>query len=297
MTKRLALIVVAIALLTASIIHFTPRRTAFAQANAMASVPGNPNALSYPAGMYFSPAYSQWRGFTETAITVTGSSTTVTLGPSIITLPDGRLVHPFGAQDSALTPIAFDMGAVAETITPTAVSVTSCPTNGDFSPPAQCVNFTGTFTNTHGTHTYVGSGSQGIQEAFADAGSNGGGLVYWQADTGSFTLSTSGLTTTTTALVPKFFISMGASAIVKTTITTSTNWAVGIAGSTSAFCTADSTLTANETCQTHSTLNSPAVVSQGTGTTAILFTVTGANAGAGAVRAKVWGLTPVQALF
>jgi len=283
--------------LVAALIAVTGASLYYHKAHAQAGVigvAGNPNALSYTGGIYYAPMYGTWHGFTESAITVTGSSTTVTLGPSIFSLPDGRVIHPFGANDALLTPVTFDMGASAETITPTAVSVTDCPLNGDF-PSSRCISFTGTFTNTHGSHTFIASGTGGYREAAADAGSNGGGLVYWQYDTGTVTLNTGGLTTTTTVLVPTHFLSMGASCRVMTTITVTASWAVGISGSTGAFCTANSTLTAGTTGIAN--MNSPATIGTTDSTTAILITGATSNPGAGAVRAKVWGLTPVQAQF
>jgi hypothetical protein len=286
--KKYLLVAAAIALLAAGSLH--------AQANVITTVSGNPSALSNVGSWYYSPAYSQWRGFTETAISVTGSSTTVVLGPSVITLPDGRIVHPFGASDSALVPITFDMGSTAETITPTAVSVTTCPTNGDFSPPAQCVTFTGTFTNTHGVHSYVGSGTQGVAEAIADAGSNGGGDVYFQIDCGTVTLNTGAATTTPggSCQVPTTFTNLGGSSLVKTTVTTAANYSLGISGSTTSFINACTQLTAGQSCGGFVT--SPTRV--GAGSTALTNVLITANAtpGAGALHIKVWGYTSVQTL-
>ena len=282
--KRITTVAVALALLTAIVLHWN--RSVSGQAGVIPSVAGNPNALSYSSGVYYSPAYN-WRGFTETAISVTGSSTSVVLGPSVITLPDGRQVHPFGAQDNQNTPVTFDMGANAETITPTAVSVTTCPTVGDFSPPAQCVTFTGTFTNTHGPHTFIGSGSQGTNEAIADAGSNGGGLVYWQIDPGIVTLNTGGANTTDGSIfIPARSTIMSATARVTTTIgTCAGGWSLGFSTGTE-FTAANTTLTAGTTTDS-STISTP--VTMNAAATIPIIHCTTSNASAGAVHAKYAG--------
>jgi hypothetical protein len=119
-----------------------------------------------------------------------------------------------------------------------------------------------------------------------------GGLVYWVADTGVVTLTTSGLTTTTTTLIPTTFYNLGASAIVKTTITTSANWAVGISGATAIFCSANATKTAGTTCLANQV--APATTGTTQALTAVLFTMGTSNPGAGAIKARVWGFTPVQ---
>jgi hypothetical protein len=153
---------------------------------------------------------------------------------------------------------------------------------------------TATFANLHGNGEAVLSGDNGIMEAVLDAGNNGGGLLFWTVDTGVVTLSTGGVTTTTTTKVPSPYITMGGAGRVTTTVTTSTSWAVGIAGGTTDFCTAQTTLTAGTVCNVVA-LSSP--TSRGTGAvtlTAIIFTMGTGAPGAGAIKARVWGFTPVQ---
>ena len=135
----------------------------------------NTNNLSRAGGMFYASAYN-WRGLVVAGNTATGA-VTVTLGPSTVSLADGRQMNPFGPANNLLTPVMFDMGASNETVTPTAVSSTACPTTGQFSSSASCVSFTGTFINTHGTNTFAGSGSFGAQEAVLDAFANNGGMV------------------------------------------------------------------------------------------------------------------------
>lgn len=250
-----------------------------------AQLAGGPSSQSYAAGVYYSPNYS-WRGFTETSVAA-GAGQTVILGPDLITLPDGRQVHQFGAADNQLLPVAFDIGANNETVTPTAVSVVSCPTAGDFAPPAQCVSFTGTFSNAHGLHTFIGSSSQGISEAINDAGSNGGGLVFWQIDPGIVTLSTSGANTNAGSInIPTRSVVMSATARVTTTIgTCAGGWSLGFTSGTE-FSAANTTLTAGTTTDS-STLTLPAIMS-GAATPPIIHCTT-SNASAGAVHPKFAG--------
>jgi hypothetical protein len=135
----------------------------------------NVNNLSRAAGLFYATVYN-WHGWLETGNTATGA-VSVVLGPSQFSLPDGRQMNPFGPGNNLLTPVSFDMGANQETVTPTSVSQTTCPTTGDFSSSALCVTFTGTFAFTHGPHTVVASGSFGLQEAGLDAFSSNGGTV------------------------------------------------------------------------------------------------------------------------
>lgn len=252
------------------------------------------NNLSRPGGVYYSPVYL-WRGFTETSITVTGSSTTVVLGPSVVSLPDGRTFHPFGAADNQLTPVVFDQGANAETITPTAVSVTTCPTSGDFAPPAQCVTFTGTFTNTHGPHTFIASGTQGINEAIADAGSNGGGMVYWEIDSGIVTLSTGSADTNMgTVSIPTRSVVLAASARVTTTIgTCAGGWGLGVTAATSNLTATNTTLTAGTTTDSSTLTTQP--LATGAAIIPIVHCTT-SNASSGAMHAHFVGYKVVAPL-
>lgn len=248
--------------------------------------------------LYFAPAYATWQGTILTGNAATGSQSIIVTANSggvsgVASLADGYSV-PLATVFNTNTPITI-MDANQETVTPSSVSAPSgCPAGFiGVGSSTQCVTITATFANTHGASAPVVSGDAGIFEAITDAGNTGGGLVYWTADTGVVTLSTGGLTTTTTTKVPSNFISMGASARVTTTITTSANWAVGISGSTAAFCTANSTLTAGTTCLAN--MNSPATVGTTQALTAILFTMGTSNPGAGAIKARVWGWTAVQA--
>jgi hypothetical protein len=246
--------------------------------------------------VFYAPGYATWQATILSGNSASGSASIIIApnagGIGAITLADGTSL-PLTDVFNTNTPL-YIMDANAETVTPTAVTIGSCPVgNIGIGDVTQCATVTATFAGTHGVSAPVVSGDAGIFEAFTDAGNQGGGLVYWAADTGTVTLNTGGLTTTTTTKIPTNFFSAGASAIVKTTITTSANWAVGISGSTAAFCTADSTLTAGTTCQAN--MNSPAQVGTTLGLTAVLFTMGTSNPGAGAIKARVWGWSAVQA--
>jgi hypothetical protein len=246
--------------------------------------------------LFLAPGYGTWNATVLSGNAATGSQSIVISGNSGgiggLSLADGTTI-PLAVAFNTLTPITI-MDANQETVTPSAVS-TPAPCGPGFAgvgSTTQCVTVTATFANTHGASAVVVSGDAGIGEAITDAGNQGGGLVYWTVDTGVVTLNTGALTTTTTTKVPTTFYGEGAAARVTTTITTSTNWAVGISGSTSAFCSANATLTAGTTCIANQV--APAAIGTTNTLTALLVTVTGANAGAGAVKIRVWGWTPVQ---
>lgn len=267
------------------------------------TAPGlQPFGLSYGAQhrvgtVYYAPVYATWQGFIISGNSATGSA-------SIIVAPAGSAggIGTLGLQDGYQLPLTdvfntnvpiYIMDANAETVTPTAVSIGNCPVGTiGIGQVVQCATITATFGNTHGGSAVVVSGDTGIEEAITDAGLTGGGDVYWSVDTGVVTLSTGGLTTTTTTKIPTTYYSGGASGRVTTTITTSANWEIGITGTLAGFCAQNSTLTAGTTC----TQVAPALVGTGsTALTAILYTMGTSNPGAGAIKARVWGFTPVSA--
>lgn len=260
---------------------------------------GTTTNFSNVGGLYLSAAYSQWGGEIISGNAATGSQTILICANQVLT--NGRLFNPLASANSAFAPINIDpqSSTQQEVVTPTAVTIVATSTIPTAPQSQVCANVTASFSNTHAAGslntTQVLSGDQGIQEALNDASLNGGGLVYWVADTGAVTLNTAGLTTTTTTKIPANFISAGASARVTTAITVTASWAVGISGSTSAFCSANATLTAGTTCIAN--MASPASVGTTTGLTAILITGATSNPGAGAVHTRVWGYTAAQSTF
>jgi hypothetical protein len=257
---------------------------------------GGPSVLSRVGGNYFAPAYANWGAYILSGNSATGSQT-ITVCPAQAALPDGRVFNPFGNQNGTFAPITVDpQGSVAETVTPTAVSVIAAPAGA--SGAQQCANVTATFSNTHGASystSQVISGDGGIQEALNDAAANGGGQVYWEKDCGAVTLNTGGVTTTTTCNIPKTFTNLGGSSRTTTTITVATSFSVGISGATASFVSACTSLTAGQDCSQFQV--SPTKVSQGAGLGAMLITAAGGTPGAGVVHPKVWGYTEVQSNF
>lgn len=131
-----------------------------------------PSVLSRVASKFVASNYFALRAQVVSGNSSTGS-VSIIVGPVQQSLQDGRQVQMF--QTGVLNPIIIDLGANNETVTPTAVSIGSCPSG---TPTIQnCATITGTFNNTHGNGSVVISGSSGFGEAYWDAALNGGGLV------------------------------------------------------------------------------------------------------------------------
>lgn len=248
-------------------------------------------------GVWYAPAYATWQATVLSGNAATGSQSIIVTCSAggvqgVCPLADGYAV-PLTSIFNTNTPI-YLMDANFETVTPTAVSIGACsPGFLGVGAATQCATITASFANTHGASAPVVSGDAGIFEAITDAGAAGAGLVYWVVDTGIVTLNTGGLTTTTTTKVPTNRSSIGCAARVTTTITVTASWAVGTTASGSSFCSANSTLTAGTT----GVANQIAPTSTGTTSAleAVVFTGATSNPGAGAIKARVWGFTPVQA--
>jgi hypothetical protein len=266
----------------------------FYEVKTQAQGPGGPAMASRVGGNYFAPAYQDW-GASIVAGNSAAGAQTITICPAFVPLRDGRAVNMFGNQNGTFAPVTIDpQGSLAETVTPTAVSLVNDPTGQNI---GQCAAVTATFANAHAPSKslfQVISGDNGIQEAFNDAAANGGGQVYWEKDCGIITLNTGGVTTTTTCNIPKTFTNLGGSWRTTTTITTAANYSLGIASATTAFTNACTSLTAAQDCSQFQV--SPTKVSTGAGLGALLITANVA-AGAGAGHAKVWGYTEVQSNF
>jgi hypothetical protein len=253
--------------------------------------------LSSGFGIFDANAYnyttSVYSGFTGTG------TQTLTLYAPTITLGDGRQVLPFGfttvaTQNVAIPPITVgNPGAgTQETVTPTSVS--GCNVANQGAAAQGTCQITASFSFAHGRGDQVTSGDSGWQEAMNDAAANGGGDVHWIVDCGIVTLTTSGATTTTTCLIPKDFTNIGASVHVTTTITTATQYEIGISGTLAAFINACTSLTAGLGCAGFQV--SPAAINGGAGEGAVVITSTG-TPGAGAMRVKLWGWSQAQSSF
>lgn len=248
---------------------------------------------SFSAGLFFAPNFGQWSIPIFTGIAATGSQTLVMLS-GVASTVDGVQFIPFVVGGR----IIVGAGATQETVTITAVSgatLNIIPTGAAI---GTC-SVTATFANTHTAGEPVSSGDNGTMEAINLAANNGGGQVKFFVDCGVITLSTGGVTTTTTVFVPNLLFNQGSSSRVTTTITTSTGWSVGIAGATSCFSTNNTTLTAGTTAFTTQGVPAVALATGATaaGLTAVLVTAAGGAAGAGAIHIKVWGIVPAQSAF
>jgi hypothetical protein len=170
---------------------------------------GNPSVLSRPGGMFYAPSFA-WRGILISGNATTGAQT-VTIAGNFVTA-DGTTISN-SVIASTLTPVIFDFGQGAqETVTPTTLTATTCPSGnlGIGSNSAQCLNFTGTFANTHGQSAVVIDGSFGLQTAINYAAQlgltpatgttnlGGGGVVLIDAAWAQM----GGTNTIITALVP-----------------------------------------------------------------------------------------------
>jgi hypothetical protein len=247
--------------------------------------------LSFTAGKYVAKQFGKWHLFIApgSSITATGSQTFLASAAQDET-PDGIVFVPFVVNGI----INVGTGTTLDQVT---ISNVSGCTPGLALPGATptCAITATSFANSHYAGEPITSADSGIWEAMNYASEAGGGQVSFLVDCGQITLSLTGLTTTSGCYVPKQFYSSGASAYVVTTITGSTAWLVGISGSTSAFCSSNSTLTAATTCIAN--MEAPALVGSTEGVTALLITATVANATAGVVHVKVWGDIPVQSAY
>lgn len=142
---------------------------------------GNPSPYTRAAGQFYAPAFF-WNGRLISGNTSTGSQSVIIVGTTGgsggLQMADGTTV-PLQTIFSVLTPVVFDLGQGAqETVTPTAVSVGTCPAgNLGVGGSVQCVTFTGSFNNTHGQSAVVADGTFGLQTAVNYANSIGGGIV------------------------------------------------------------------------------------------------------------------------
>lgn len=254
-------------------------------------VPDPPTALSYSDGTYYANNFGKWQ--LQIANTIAANGTSILVNAGYTTTPDGIQFVPFAVNER----INVGTGSIAEIATISAVS--GCNAAAIPGTSAVCTLTVGALTNAHNIGEPITSADNGIMEATAFASNTGGGVVFWKVDCGKITLSTSGLTTTSTCFVPNQFYNQGSASRVTTTITTSANWAVGIAGATAIFSSANSTLTAGTTAYANqaSPATSTATSATSAGLTAVLITAGTSNAGAGVVHAKVWGYTVAQPAF
>lgn len=243
---------------------------------------------------FYAPNFGKWQ--VPTGAAAASSATTLQAAYAVAVTPDGLTFSAFNAKEK----ITIGLGSLQETATISSVSNCNQAANAFPGQPVVCtITLSSGLTNAHSAGEPIVSGDNGIMEAMAYAQNTGGGQVYFLVDCGVVTLSTSGLTTTSTCFVPNVFYNQGSASRVTTTITTSASWAVGIANATSTFSTANSTLTAGTTAIANQGAVALATTSGPTANdlTAVLITAGTSNAGAGAVHVKVWGYAPAQPAF
>ena len=253
-------------------------------------VPDPPIQSSYD-GVYYAPNFGQWH--LQVANTIAASGTSILVNAGITTTADGITFVPFAVKQK----INVGSGSTAEIATISAVS--GCSATALPGTTATCTLTVGALSNAHSIGEPITSADSGIMEAVAYAQQAGGGPVFWKVDCGSITLSTSGLTTTSTCFVPNSFYNIGGACRVTTTITTSANWEVGVTGALTSICGQNSTLTAGTTAFTLQTAPAANLVTSATvaDLAAVLITAGTSNAGAGKVHVKAWGFTVAQPAY
>jgi hypothetical protein len=240
------------------------------------------NAVSKVAGVTVAAAYGQWTAQTTSA--VASGSATISVNVGSVTTADGRTFVPFTTN----VPLTIGNGADVETVTPSAVS--GCTVGAAIG----ACQVTATFSNAHSQGEPIVSGDNGLQEAMNDT--SGGGLVFWVADSGTVTLSTSGATTTLcSSCIPVNAIVLGVVARVETTITgCSGGWELGDGTTATRFTAANATLTAG-TASAADLQTTSGVASTTTGmlnitsAKSIVNTCVTSNASAGALKVRAFG--------
>jgi hypothetical protein len=248
--------------------------------------------------IFFAPAYSTWQATIISGNTTTGAGTSIIVAAAgqTVGLKDGTNL-PLSTVFNTSTPI-YVQDANAEVVTPTGVTVSTCPAGnlGVGGSGNACATITGNFANTHGQSALVVSGDGGIEEAITDAGLNGGGQVNFEADCGRVTMNTGGVTTTTTnCQIPLNAVGTGASTYVTTTITTTATYSLGIAGSTTLFYTSCASLTAGLNCSAKNVAPTESATGTSYALTPLIITANAAS-GAGVVHIKAWGYSQVQSV-
>lgn len=154
--------------------------SAFAQYNFPGAM-GNPSSITRPGGVFYAPAFF-WTGRVISGNSSTGSAT-ITVAGTVggiggLQVADGTTI-PLQTIFNTLTPVIVDFGqGASETVTPTAVSVGTCPGgNIGIGGVVQCASVTASFANTHGQSAVVADATFGMQTAINYAASLGGGSV------------------------------------------------------------------------------------------------------------------------
>jgi hypothetical protein len=249
---------------------------------------------SFSAGVWWSPAFNYKDTLAANSTTGTaGTSYSITLYNPFEVTADGRMYWPWSGT------AAFVVGSLGSSNQETVTSYTASSGCSYGQTAHNGCTISATYTYAHGPGDYIASNTSGYGEALLDASNHNGGIVYWVTDSGVVTLSTIGTTTTMcTNCLPALGIVMGVVARVETTITSAcTGWELGDGTTAARF-------TANNTGLTAGTVSGAnvdwyfgaATPAAGTGPwntsqKSLVLTCAGGDAGAGAVRAKVFGYT------
>lgn len=150
---------------------------------AQLSLPQNASAVAHQGGTYYAAGFFSAEGRVLSGNTSTGSQSIIIApngggGSGIIQLADGTSV-PLAVLFNVTNPLLVDYGQVnQETVTPTAVSIGSCPAgNLGVGGTIQCATITASFSNTHGQSAVVRDGGFGVGMAASFANNIGGGEI------------------------------------------------------------------------------------------------------------------------
>lgn len=154
---------------------------------------------SYVVGERMAQQYAYGYGPVAGAHIVLGNGATgtqtVTVCPAFRALGDGRVIQIFSGTPP--TPVSFDTGTtVAETVTPTSVSILAPGAVQGVEADVSCASITGTFNQLHAPsqNVYqVRSGTLGLQEAINDAGRVGGVVTIGNDWTGTVAMLTAAI--------------------------------------------------------------------------------------------------------
>jgi len=147
---------------------------------------GSPFYASRPGGLFYAPGFF-WQGKVISGNAAAGVATIIMAGSGsgsgTLALPDGTALPMAVLPLTPTSSLIVDWGqAAAETITPTSISLGTCPAgNIGIGGSSQCAYITATFANSHGASAVVVDGTYGLQTASDYAQSLGGGVVMVDA--------------------------------------------------------------------------------------------------------------------
>jgi len=191
-------------------------------------------------GVWNAVSYGTWQARIVSGNSATGSSTMIVTTPGPVA---DQYTPPLAAVFSVNAPLLISDGS-SETVTPTAVSIGTCPVGTPGPIGSQCATITASFVSLHGQSAVIVSGSYGLQDAINDAFLSGGGNVAidsaWQALGGTAAILTAAVPYPNVGIVdyrsgaPNFW---NPQASVATFLAAPTTLVAGTASSGTAACT------------------------------------------------------------